>query len=448
MVTKVLKTIEENAMLTHGECVLCALSGGVDSSVLLDVLVKCSHQLGIRVCAAHLNHMLRGDDAVQDEEFVRQKCESMGIPLMCERADVARIAKETGESCELAARNVRYEFLERAGKHFGASKIATAHNANDNLETILFNIARGSGIDGLNGIPPVRGNIIRPLISVSRKDIEVYAKENQIAFCEDKTNAETVYSRNKIRHQIIPVMLDINAKAVENALRSSNILRAEAAFLNRAALAEYKRIMLDGTSCKREEIITLDDAMFGRVCEIFSRHALRTDSYTLEFCHVNDIRRLCEGASPSKYIELPRGLRVRCEYEKLVFKKNAEITELAPVSISEGSFSYGEYTVTVKKEVNSGKINNSLNTFIVPCDKIQGDLVIRPRKTGDELKIKNRPSKSLKKFFIEEHIPKHMRDSVPVLADDEKLFGVCGFGQDVRLSSSEGEYIFVIDINK
>lgn len=447
MVTKILKTIEENKMLLRGQRVLCALSGGADSSALLDVLVKNSERLGIEVCAAHLNHMLRGEDAMHDEGFVRGKCRGYGIPLICERADVAAVARELGQSVELAARNVRYDFLRRAKQELRATKIATAHNANDNLETVLFNISRGGGIDGLCGIPPVRDDIIRPLIEVSRDEIESYILKNNISFCEDKTNADTVYSRNKIRHKAVPALVEINSRAVENAARSSKILRAEAEFLEKSAFCAAEEIAVNSTSCKREELLCIDNALFARVCEVFAKRALGISEYTLEFRHISDIRRLCQGEFPSKSIDLPLGLCVRCEYENIVFEKKGKTDRLLPIKLVEGKFNYGEHTVSVKKAEKSGKINNSVNTFIIACDRIQGDLVIRSRQEGDEIKTAKRPNKSLKKIFIEKRIPKNSRDAIPVIADDEKVFAVFGFGQDERYLPEDNSDVFIIEID-
>lgn len=447
MVTKVLKTIEEFGMLRRGERVLCALSGGADSSVLLDVFMKCSHELGITVCAAHLNHMLRGKDADEDESFVREKCEKLGVPLICERTDVAAVAEKTGQSAELAARNVRYEFLYRAKESLGAIKIATAHNANDNLETVIFNLCRGGGLDGLCGIPPVRGDIIRPLIAISRGEIEQYAREFAVSFCEDKTNADTVYSRNKIRHGIIPVMLEINPAAVGNAARSSEILREDSAFLKASAQLAAEKIALDGALCQRDELLKLHSALFGRVCEIFARCALGEDNYTLEHRHICDIRDLCKNTSPSKEINLPSGLCVRCEYGKLLFEKKQDEQALFPLVVSEGELSFGKYKISVKKTVKTGKIHNSVNTFCIPCGRIQDSLIVRKRQEGDEIKITRRPKKSLKKLFIDERVPKSVRDSIPVIADGKAVVAVSGFGQDERYLPSDNDEILLIEIN-
>ncbi len=448
MVTKVSDTIKRNNMLSAGERVLVAFSGGADSTVLLDVLVSVSASLGITVCAAHLNHMLRGEDADADEAFTRKKCEEYGIEYMSERIDVAAYAKKKGESTELAARNIRYDFLFRAKNFFGADKIATAHNANDNLETILFNLSRGSGIDGLCGIPPVREDIIRPLIEVSRQEIEMYAKEKDLSFCTDKTNAETVYSRNKLRHMALPVLSEINPSAVENVCRMSHILRADADFLKCAAENAAESISVSENVCKREGLKNLHSAMFGRVCEIFAKKTLETEEYTLEYKHVSDIKKLCGSDSPSGEIHLPDGLTVRCEYEKLVFEKREPGKMLSAKKLAFGKNFYGEYIIFLKRVAENKKVNNSLNTFCVLCDRISGDLFVRPRKEGDKIKLRKRPEKSIKKLFVDEHVPKAQRDFIPVIADCEKVIAISGFGADERVVPEEGMECVEIQIEK
>lgn len=446
MLTRILKTIKKYGMISAGDRVLCALSGGVDSSVLLDVLVKCSEELRISVCAAHLNHMLRGEEAMRDEKFVREKCLEYGIPLMCERAEIAKLAKETGQSTELCARNVRYDFLRRAKEQFGACKISTAHNANDSAETVIFNMARGGGLDALCGIPPVRGDIIRPLIEIPREDIEAYAEAHGVSFCEDRTNAETVYSRNRIRHKVIPEMLKINSAAIRNAARSAEVLREESELLKELAENEMKKIADSEYSCKCKKLLGVPKALFARVCEIFAANAMGAGEYTLWYRHVSDIRSLCESSCPSATIDLPLGLRVRREYENIVFEKAEDMSAPLPVKLSEGEFSFGKYAVYVRKMENRGKINNSVNTFYLPYDKIQDNLVVRPRQIGDEIKLLKRPVKSIKKLFIDSRIPKNEREYIPLIADGEKVLAVFGFGQDERYLPTENEDIIEIAI--
>jgi len=448
MVTKIKNTIKQNNMLNRGERILVAFSGGADSVVLLDVLVALSEELGISVCAAHLNHMLRGKDADADAEFTRRRCEKYGIGYISECVDVAAYAKAKGESTELAARNVRYDFLRRAKVHFSADKIATAHNANDNLETILFNISRGSGIDGLCGIPPVRDDIIRPLIETTRAEIETFAKEKELSFCTDKTNAETVYSRNKLRHMALPVLSEINPMAVENAARMSRLLREDAEFLKNAAINVAKEISLSEHACKRLDMTKLSDGIFGRVCELFAKRALGKDNYTLEYKHISSIRKLASGNNPSGEIYLPDELCVRCEYEKLVFEKREESKKFSAQKLDLGENIFGEYKIFLEKTKKNGKVNNSVNTFFVLCDKISGGLFVRPRKEGDRIKLLARPGKSIKKMLIDERVPKNVRDKIPIIADEEKVLALFGFGTDESVIPENGQECFEIRIEK
>lgn len=448
MLTDIIKTIKDFDMLHRGEHVLVALSGGVDSSALLDALTRCREVLGITVSAAHLNHMLRGEDADADEAFARKKCAELGVAFVSERIDIAAIASKSGKSTELCAREVRYDFLYRVKKELGADKIATAHNANDNLETVIFNLSRGTGTDGMCGIPPVRGDIIRPLISVSRQEIEGYVKENGIAFCVDKTNLETVYTRNKIRHNIIPEILKVNSGAIKNASRSSRILRDDADFLKHEARLAAERIKEDENSCKAEELIKLHPALFGRVCEIFASKAAGRENCVLEYCHIVALRALCENGTPSGEVHLPGEMCARRKYEKLVFEKNEKIRAQTSVSLVEGQCSFGNYSVFVKKTVKTEKINNSVNTFTISCDRIQDGLHLRSRATGDEIKLPKRPTKSLKKFFIEKRIPKAEREKIPVIADGEKVVAVYGIGTDERYIPQNGDDTYIIEINK
>ncbi len=448
MLTKITDTVKQNNLLSRGDRVLCALSGGMDSSVMLDALIALSDELGISVCAAHLNHMLRGEDSLSDEEFARAKCEKYGIDFISERADVAAIAKDTRESIELSARNVRYEFLMRAKEKLLATKIATAHNANDNLETILLNLARGSGIDGLSGIPVTRDNIIRPLISVSREEIEEYAKKNGIDYCVDKSNDDTVYSRNMIRHNAIPALLKVNSGAVANAYRTSRIVGRAADFISAAAKEKFREIALTHTSCRCEDLLGCEPVLFAGVCAILSKNAMEDGSYTLSACHISDIEKLLSSRSPSGEITLPMGLFCRREYEKLVFEKRAEEETLKPQKLDLGENFWGGYKITVKKLDENEKIHNSLNIFHISCGRIEDGLAVRTRKTGDELKLKKRPRRTLKKLFIDGKIPKNEREKIPVITDGDNVLFVYGFGADERTAVSEGETALKIETER
>ena len=231
MENKVLSAIKRFSLLEKGDVVTVALSGGADSVSLLYALLAVSDELGITVNAAHLNHSIRGEEAERDQQFVTNLCKKLKVELFCEKRDVPAFAKENGLSLELAARKVRYEFLEGVAQ----GKVATAHTASDNLETMIFNLARGTSLKGLSGIPVKRGIYIRPLILCTRQNVEDYCKENEISFVTDSTNLSDDYSRNKIRHNVIPVLKEINCAAEESALRTSFGIAEDISYLESAS---------------------------------------------------------------------------------------------------------------------------------------------------------------------------------------------------------------------
>ncbi|MBQ8004602.1 MAG: tRNA lysidine(34) synthetase TilS, partial [Oscillospiraceae bacterium] len=286
------------------------------------------------------------------------------------------------------------------------------------------------------------------LIRIPRSDIEDYEKKYRIGFCEDKTNSETVYSRNKIRHNIIPEILKVNSGAVSNASRSSEILRAESDYLQAQAKSTAENIAIADDACKVEGLLSAHPALFGRVCEIFAGRAAKSDAYVLEYCHIAAIFALCESASPSGEICLPDGIVARREYEKLIFERGESKDKPTAIMLCEGEHFFGDYRVFVKKSEKTGKIHNSVNTFLVSCGRIQDGLLLRSRQPGDEIKLPKRPAKSLKKLFIEKRIPKNERDYIPVIADGNNIVTVYGAGTDERYLPGNGEEIFVIEISK
>ncbi|MBR5011737.1 MAG: tRNA lysidine(34) synthetase TilS, partial [Clostridia bacterium] len=231
MLKKVLAAIEKNNMLETGVTVTVALSGGADSVALLYCLLELQKERSFNLNAAHLNHMLRGEESLRDENFVKELCDKLNIPLFCENTDVAAEAQKSGESIELAARKIRYDFLNRVS----TGVIATAHTASDSFETMLFNLSRGTAINGLCGIPPKRDNLIRPLIYCTRADVEEYCSQNGIAYVTDSTNLTDDYTRNKIRHNVIPVLKGINPSAEQAVMRTALSFSEDADFLNGVA---------------------------------------------------------------------------------------------------------------------------------------------------------------------------------------------------------------------
>ena len=256
----VLKVLSRYDMLKFGNRITVALSGGADSMSLLYCLLELKDELGITVNAAHLNHLIRGDEAFRDEEFVKEECHKLGVELFLKRVDVPKLASDSGKSLELTAREVRYAFFEE----INTGVVATAHNADDNLETVIFNLTRGSAIDGLCGIPPKRDIFIRPLILTTRKEIEEYCAFKNIEYVTDSTNLEDCYTRNKIRHNVIPILKEINSNVSQTVLRTVKSLREISADINLKA-KEY----LENNLLSENELSVVDYKIFYRKCGRF-----------------------------------------------------------------------------------------------------------------------------------------------------------------------------------
>ena len=274
LAAKLLSASAEYVMLREGDKVLIALSGGADSTALAVLLNELSERLGISLHAAHLNHCLRGEESDRDETHVRNFCERFGIPLTVERIDVAKAAAESGDGIEETARRIRYEFLERTADSFGCTKIATAHNLNDNAETVIMNLIRGTGLRGLAGIPPVRGRIVRPLLFCPREAIEGFLKERGIDFVTDHTNFDKKYIRNKIRHEILPLLCDINPLFIDSTAEFTKLLRSDADYLD--GVAESIPIDENGeVSISRDLLAGLPAGIAGRIVKRLYAEAYR-----------------------------------------------------------------------------------------------------------------------------------------------------------------------------
>ena len=296
-------------MLPKGSRVLCAVSGGADSMCLLHWLHSNAEALGISVTAAHFEHGIRGEESMRDMDFVQDACEAMGVGLFIGRGNVPEYAQKKAIGLEEAARELRYEFLEKTSEENGFDRIATAHNADDNAETVIFNLARGSGAAGLCGIPPVRGIIVRPLLETTRSEIENYNEANGVSHIEDSSNSSQQYSRNRIRLQIMPVLREINPGVSKAILRTGDMLREDNSLLEKMA-DEFIAEHFNGESVRSRELAALPDAVESRVIR-------RLCPQTVSAVHTNDIMKLATGTELA-YIDVP-GARIRRQKGRIYF---------------------------------------------------------------------------------------------------------------------------------
>lgn len=421
--------------LLAGKRVLCAVSGGADSVYLLHNCAEAMRKNGLIVCAAHFNHCLRGAESDRDERFVQELCAQWDVPCVVGRGDVGGYARQHRLGTEEAARKLRYDFLENTADRLGMDVIATAHNADDNAETLLLALVRGTGLRGLGGIPPVRGRIVRPMLGVSRAQVEEYLAGHGLPHVEDSTNASLDYTRNKLRALVMPVLKEINPGFVRAAGRTSELLRADEEFLDGMA-----QIFLDKYPDGRVDAGELS----GLAWSVASRVVRRMAPRALEAAHVGAVLDIV--AAGKGEADVP-GARFRAEGGALyLVRGGAACLPVRALNIP-GETAIPEAGLVLRAEyAGSGReIHTSLNTFYFQCENICGTMYCAARRDGDRLRPAGRGcTKKVKDLFAERGIPASQRGLVPVLRDESGLLAVVGFGQDERTIPRSGGRLLVI----
>lgn len=414
MLNKVKAAISDFNLLSGATTVAVALSGGADSVALLCAMLEISDEFNIRILAAHFNHLLRGSEADRDERFVRKLCEEKGVKLIVGSGDVSDFAKKNKISTELAARQMRYDFFSK----LPADLVATAHTASDNLETVIFNLTRGSALDGLCGIPPKRDRYIRPLILCTRKDIEDYCNKNNLSYVTDSTNLSDDCSRNIIRHKIVPVLKEINPAVEKNITNTALNLAVDRDELQGIAKSEYKKLVTEKGLDVRN-LTGLGMAISVRVLRLFCTD--KTGVVPDRF-HTDDLFRVAFGGG-------------RCSLEGgYTAERQKGILKI---------FSLDDivYDVRIDKVKNDlikkdKKVNSLLLKNVLDCDRITGELTVRTRNEGDKIRLAGRGcTKTLKSLYNENGIPANMRRNLPVIADDLGVVWVAEIGVSDRAAA-------------
>ena len=319
MLEKVKSIIKKYNLINEEDKVLIGVSGGPDSITLLNTLYK----LGYNICTAHINHGIR-ENADNDEKFVREFCEERNIPCFVKRVKLKEI--ESDMTLEELGRKIRYDFFDEIMKQENCTKIATAHNANDNAETVLMNIVRGTGMSGLKGIEISRGNIIRPLLEVTRKEIEEYCEKENLNPCHDESNDEAIYTRNKIRLELIPyIENNINSNVVNNINRMSEIISDEEEYINKQVDISYKDCLIAEEEgrvvCNLKKFNELENTIQKRLIIRFIGKVLGNVK-DIERVHIQDILKLCKNNVGGKFLTPNKNIKVAVnkgivEYVKL-----------------------------------------------------------------------------------------------------------------------------------
>lgn len=444
---KVRETVTRHNMLKQGDKVLVGVSAGPDSVCLLHILKELKEEYDLALYIAHLHHGFRGSEADEDVRFVQAMGESLGIPVHIEYADIPSYIKEAGLSKQAGAREVRYRFFHRVAGETGADRIALGHTADDQVETFLMRLLRGSGSPGLSGIPPVREKIIRPLIDIHREEIRQFLSERDIRYRIDSSNLSPVYLRNKIRLELIPYLLkEFNPNIMDTLLRNLKILRDEERFLDQYVERIYPDMLVSASrGCVRFDagkLAGIARPLRRRVM----RHAVESLSgeggVDLSFRHVEDSLSLLEGDREGE-VHLPRGIIVKRERGTFgVFLKPRvvstppylyEITIPGDTRASEAGIIISTALLEQVPPAENQK-EDGRNKGLFDMGKFSLPLIIRNRRPGDLFYPRGMGGqrKKIKEYFIDLKIPREERDKIPILVSPEGILWVVGYRTDER----------------
>lgn len=432
MKSKILQTIEAHRLIESGDTVVIGLSGGADSIYLLHCLQELKEELNINLVTAHVNHGVRGEEALRDEEFSKMVSESLGIPHYSKVVDMNGYAAENKISAEEAGRILRYDFFREVASNYKSVKIAVAHNRDDQAETVLMRILRGTGIDGLAGIPYVNGNVIRPILDISRQEIEEHLHGNNIEYVNDHTNFEMDYMRNVIRLELIPKLEEVyNPNIISSLVNLSQFAREDIDYINFEVESIYRDLVTSGKGHLKISIGELN-VLHLTIQKRLIRKVLSLQLGTLEgiySVHIDEILELAKNHT-GKVIDNIKGLKIKNSYGELIFEENLDSEPKDYEFTLEMGMNTLEYGLCIEvSHVESlGRSSKAIGYF--DGDKFKGPIIVRNRRNGDRIvPIGMNGSKKLKDVFIDEKIPRDLRDELPIFLDDEKIIWIGGVRQ-------------------
>lgn len=446
--SKMLDTVRKYRMILPGEKIAVGVSGGPDSMALLYLLHDLRDDLKCTLHIAHLDHMLRGEESRTDAAYVAEHARKLDISVTLEAIDVRKMIMPK-ESLESGARRIRYKFYERVMAKVKADKVALGHNADDQSETVMMRLLRGSGAQGLSGIPPIRGNFIRPLIEISRSQIDEYLQEMQITPRQDSSNLNTTYTRNRIRHDLIPLLeKEYNQNIKRLLCQNGEILQAEDALLTDLARQALENCVRHSDA----RTVTIHVPALSEYHLALQRRILRLAIKTLagnlrgfDYDHIQDLLNLALYRTTGSLISLPRGVWAEKVYDELMLRhqhlprvptesfdysiKIPGETEIPDLGLSIRTI--GPESVHGENRKTQPSKDEHRETF--DHDKIRGDLHLRNRRPGDRFHpLGMSGTKKLKDFFMDEKIPRAMRNRVPILTDENNILWVIGYRIDDR----------------
>ncbi len=425
-------------LIIDGDNILIALSGGPDSVFLFHNLRKLKDIISFNLYASHINHMYRGKDAMHDEEFVRDLCQKYGVRLFVKRKNAAEYAKELKVTEEEAGRVLRYGFFNENLSQIGGGKIALAHNLNDQAETVLQRLIRGTGIDGLSAMSFQKGNLIRPMLNVSRDEIMAYLHENNYQYCIDITNSQDIYGRNKIRLNLIPYLEKNFSPNIQATLsRMAEAMERDKKIIEKYIDIKFKELLKDRSDSKLVLDLNLLRALdVGERGRIIRRgiEELKGNTVNVEMKHIDNAISLMDAGKTGKKIDLTGGFTIEISYDNFIINKRLD-------KVPEFEYNIALNEITHIKEVNKTLLARVFeagtetwediedkDSFCVDFDLVKGSLTVRNRRPGDSITpCGMEGSKKVKDVFIDLKIPKEERDSRLIVADDENIIWLEGY---------------------
>ena len=452
LLQKVKEYSEKYRMLQEGDYVLVGLSGGADSVCLLHILREMAQMQHFSVCALHVHHGIRGEEADADEQFAKELCEALCVPFFSVKTNVPDYAEKNGVSLEEGGRILRYAALERIMAEQGCTKIALAHHANDLAETMLFHLFRGSRLSGLAGIPPVRGPIIRPLLCCSRQEIEGWLLEKQAAYCTDQTNFLEDYTRNKIRHRLLTYAQEqINPKAVQHMQQTAEYMRQVKDYVE----GETKNLFSRAVQAVEDGFLVSGEALL--TAPVFLQQQLIYDllvrlggAKDRTEVHVTQVLALLEKQS-GRGVDLPGGIRAVRSYDTLrIMKRKPALEEEARIIQIPGEYPWGQSGAVLQFSLfsyeNTAKIPKNRYTKWFDYDKIKDAIILRKRQQGDVIRLKS-GTKTIKALFINEKIPQEERNQIMLVACGKEILWVPGVrGSEAYLVEATTENVLQIEL--
>lgn len=432
---KVKAQLEKLNVNLAGKTLLVGVSGGVDSMVLLHILKNLSTEMGFILHAAHMEHGMREDASLQDMTFVKNRCIAQGISLHMRQVDVKKEAELTGETLEACARRLRYAFFGDVLQDIGSDMLLVAHHMDDQAETILLHMIRGSGLNGLCGMKEVEQtafpfNVLRPLLSFSKKEIIAYAHANDIDYCIDETNDDTRFSRNRIRHEWMPKLTKMNPNITETLYRLSKVLQTDEAYMKEQAENATTTLIK-----QTKQGIEIDLFAFLQMHESLQRRVLllalaRAGAEDIAHCHVRDILQLCVGQT-GKQVHLPGGIHAYRSYEQLVIAQVTEPMMIAtqPFAVpSDYVFEDGrKLTAEWLQDMPQNLTHPPQGVLFISADALPKNLQVRTWQAGDVFHPLGAPgSRLLQDYFSDKKVPRQKRSLLLLIAHDKEIFAVCG----------------------